>query len=173
MYIFDVVRKAYYQFILGFWRNLKFRFFGAKVGRNVKFYGNPFVMGYYTRLTIGDGCFVNEGVVFNSRDEIKIGNHVHLSSYCKIYTGTIDYQDWKTHLSAPVSIGNNCAIASGAIIVGGVDICDDVLVAAGSVVTKSIDKPGLYAGNPARFIRDHRVGNPDHYIEQRHNDKKI
>jgi len=34
-----------------------------------------------------------------------------------------------------------------------VTICDRVVVGAGSVVTKSIMAPGIYAGNPARFLR--------------------
>jgi acetyltransferase-like isoleucine patch superfamily enzyme len=34
-----------------------------------------------------------------------------------------------------------------------VAICDDVVIGAGSVVTRSITKPGIYAGNPARSLR--------------------
>jgi len=34
-----------------------------------------------------------------------------------------------------------------------VSICDDVVIGAGSVVTKDITEPGIYAGNPARLIR--------------------
>jgi acetyltransferase-like isoleucine patch superfamily enzyme len=34
-----------------------------------------------------------------------------------------------------------------------VTICDHVVIGAGAVVTKNIEKPGIYAGNPAKFIR--------------------
>jgi len=34
-----------------------------------------------------------------------------------------------------------------------VTICDGVVIGAGSVVTKDITKPGIYAGNPAKFLR--------------------
>jgi len=34
-----------------------------------------------------------------------------------------------------------------------VNICDNVVIGAGSVVTKDITKPGIYAGNPAKFLR--------------------
>jgi len=34
-----------------------------------------------------------------------------------------------------------------------IKICDNVVVGAGSVVTKDIDEPGIYAGNPAKLIR--------------------
>jgi acetyltransferase-like isoleucine patch superfamily enzyme len=58
-----------------------------------------------------------------------------------------DVTKWET-----TTIGNRVSIGSNATIMP-VSICDDVVVGAGSVVTKSISKPGIYAGNPARFLR--------------------
>ena len=49
-------------------------------------------------------------------------------------------------------IGNRVSIGSGATILP-VRICDDVVIGAGSVVTKDITKPGIYFGNPARYHR--------------------
>jgi acetyltransferase-like isoleucine patch superfamily enzyme len=54
---------------------------------------------------------------------------------------------WKaTHIGSRVSIGTNAAIMP-------VNICDHVVIGAGSVVTKDITVPGIYAGNPARLLR--------------------
>ena len=50
-------------------------------------------------------------------------------------------------------IGNRVSIGSNATILP-VDICDDVVIGAGSVVTKNIVQKGIYAGNPAQFIRE-------------------
>ena len=50
-------------------------------------------------------------------------------------------------------IGNNVSIGSNATILP-VSICDGVVIGAGSVVTKDITKKGIYAGNPARLIRE-------------------
>jgi acetyltransferase-like isoleucine patch superfamily enzyme len=55
--------------------------------------------------------------------------------------------DWKR-----TRIGNRVAIGSGATILP-VNICDGVVIGAGAVVTKNIDRPGIYAGNPATFRR--------------------
>ncbi|MBT7866808.1 MAG: N-acetyltransferase, partial [Opitutales bacterium] len=44
-------------------------------------------------------------------------------------------------------IGSNATILP-------VSICDRVVIGAGAVVTKDIDQPGTYAGNPARKLRD-------------------
>ena len=57
-------------------------------------------------------------------------------------------KNWK-----PTKIGNNVLIGSNATILP-VEICDDVVIGAGSVVTKDINKTGIYAGNPARFLRE-------------------
>jgi acetyltransferase-like isoleucine patch superfamily enzyme len=51
------------------------------------------------------------------------------------------------------NIGNQVSIGSNATILP-VDICDRVVIGAGSVVTKSITKPGIYVGNPAKLIKE-------------------
>jgi acetyltransferase-like isoleucine patch superfamily enzyme len=54
---------------------------------------------------------------------------------------------WRsTKIGSRVSLGSNATILP-------VSICDDVVVGAGAVVTKDINKPGIYAGNPARLLR--------------------
>ncbi len=52
----------------------------------------------------------------------------------------------------PVTIGDRCWIGARAVVLAGVTICDDAVVAAGSVVTRSIDEPGMYAGIAARRV---------------------
>jgi acetyltransferase-like isoleucine patch superfamily enzyme len=48
-------------------------------------------------------------------------------------------------------IGNHVSIGSNATILP-VKICDGVVIGAGAVVTKNIDLPGVYAGNPAKLV---------------------
>ena len=53
---------------------------------------------------------------------------------------------WKsTRIGSNVSIGSNATILP-------VNICDNVVIGAGSVVTKDIVKPGTYVGNPAKLL---------------------
>jgi len=52
-----------------------------------------------------------------------------------------------------VTIGNRCWLGTGVMVRNGLSICDDVVIGIGSVVVKNITIPGIYAGNPARFIR--------------------
>jgi acetyltransferase-like isoleucine patch superfamily enzyme len=86
-------------------------------------------------VTIGDDCFIAHGVMFIN-DLFVTGGPAH---------GRKDL--WR-----PTVIGNKVSIGSNATILP-VDICDNVVIGAGAVVTKTIDKPGVYAGNPARLFR--------------------
>jgi acetyltransferase-like isoleucine patch superfamily enzyme len=86
-------------------------------------------------VSIGEDCFIAHGVMF-------INDRFELGGPAK---GRKDL--WRS-----TTIGNRVSIGSNATILP-VQICDDVVIGAGAVVTKSIDKPGIYAGNPARFLR--------------------
>ena len=83
-------------------------------------------------VTIGEDCFISHGAMFIN-DPFRIGGPARG-----------DQTQWKeTTIGDRVSIGTNATIMP-------VNICDDVVVGAGSVVTKDITEPGTYAGNPAR-----------------------
>ena len=86
-------------------------------------------------VSIGEDCFVGHGVMFIN-DPFSAGGPAR---------GRKDL--WRsTHIGNRVSIGSNATIMP-------VDICDDVVIGAGAVVTRSIHEPGVYAGNPARLMR--------------------
>jgi len=87
-------------------------------------------------LTIGEDCFIGHGVM-TINDRFDKGGP------------SFDQDDW-----AATTIGNRVSIGSNATLLP-VTICDDVVVGAGSIVTKDISEPGVYAGNPARLIRPH------------------
>jgi len=56
-------------------------------------------------------------------------------------------------LNGGVEVGRNCWVGSKAVIKHYVTICDKVIIGMGAVVTKDIDRPGIYVGNPARFLK--------------------
>lgn len=55
--------------------------------------------------------------------------------------------------SKPITIGNNCWLASNAVVCAGVTISDNCVIGAGSVVTKDIPSDSLAVGVPAKVIR--------------------
>ena len=86
-------------------------------------------------VSIGNDCFISHGVMFIN-DLFKAGGPAG---------GNKDL--WK-----PTNIGNHVSIGSNATILP-VNICGHVVIGAGSVVTKDITAPGIYAGNPVRLLR--------------------
>ncbi len=52
----------------------------------------------------------------------------------------------------PTKLGNRVSIGTNATVLP-VRICDNVVIGAGAVVTKDINVPGIYVGNPARLLR--------------------
>lgn len=106
---------------------------GVIIGNNCRIQSHCFICEL---VTIGKNCFVGHGVMFIN-DDWKKGSPAHG-----------DRSLWKKTI-----IGNNVSIGSNATILP-VSICDDVIIGAGSVVAKNIDKPGFYAGNPARKLRE-------------------
>ncbi len=86
-------------------------------------------------VSIGNDCFISHGAMFIN-DLFSDG----APSFGKP-------ELWKKTV-----IGNNVSIGTNSTILP-VSICDNVVVGAGSVVTRNLTKPGIYAGNPAKFVR--------------------
>lgn len=104
----------------------------VKIGARTKIQSHTFICEL---VDIGEDCFIGHGVMFIN-DLFSNGGPTR---------GNKDL--WKkTRIGREVSIGNNSTLLP-------VDICDQVVIGAGSVVTKNITKSGTYAGNPARFLR--------------------
>jgi acetyltransferase-like isoleucine patch superfamily enzyme len=105
----------------------------AKIGNNCKVQSHSFICEL---VTIGNNCFIGHGVMFIN-DLFSEGG-----------PAGGDQTKWKaTNIGNTVSIGSNATILP-------VTICDNVVIGAGSVVTKNILESGVYAGNPARKIRN-------------------
>ena len=104
----------------------------VKIGDNTKIQSHSFICEL---VEIGNNCFIGHGVMFIN-DKFKFGKPA--SGNKKIWL--------KTKINSNVFIGSNSTILP-------VSICSNVVVGAGSVVTKNITKPGKYAGNPAKKIK--------------------
>lgn len=120
--------------------------------------------------SIGDGCFIGPFVEIQKDAVIgantKVQSHsficslVQIGKECFIGHGVVFVNDLFSNggpagdpaLWEKTTVGNRVSIGSNATILP-VTICDDVVIGAGSVVTRSIDQPGVYAGNPVRRIR--------------------
>jgi acetyltransferase-like isoleucine patch superfamily enzyme len=104
----------------------------ASIGRGTKIQSHAFVCEL---VTIGQDCVVSHGAKFVN-DLFATGGPARG-----------DKSLWKS-----TKIGNHVSIGTNATILP-VNICDNVVVGSGSVVTKDITEPGIYAGNPARLLK--------------------
>ena len=144
------------------------------VGKNTQLRNsNIFIKGNNNILYIGDDCIVNNTSIIldNESSEIRIGNKtsiakaqiVSLESY-KIEIGEdcmlsydIEIRNTDSHKiydKNTINIGNHVWLGMRAIILKGVNIGDNSIVAAGSIVTKDVKANTIISGNPAKQIKE-------------------
>jgi len=99
------------------------------------------------KITIGDGSGMS-GTVISSAECIEIGSKV----FCGANV-TITDTDWHENKSAPVIIGSNVWLGINVVVLKGVTIGNNTVVAANSVVTKDIPANVIAAGQPAKVVK--------------------
>ena len=104
----------------------------VKIGDNSRISSHTYIC---EKVEIGKNCFISHGVMFTN-DKFVDGNI------------SFNKSEWiKTVIEDDVLIGSNATILP-------VNICSNVVIGAGAVVTKDIKKKGIYVGNPAKFLKD-------------------
>lgn len=103
--------------------------------------------------------------------------HIYVGDYTMFAPGVIvataghpilpELRETVYQYNMPVHIGKNCWIGAGAIILPGVTIGDQVVVGAGSVVTKDLPSNVVAVGNPCRVIREINEHDRVYYFKNR------
>lgn len=106
----------------------------------------------------GTGVLIAEEVYLNARAPIHLGDHVRLSSFVRINTGSLDLDTppdvRSAHVGKPVRIEKYAWLATGVTVNPGVTIHEGAVVGAGSVVSGDLPAYTLCAGVPAKPIRE-------------------
>ena len=123
---------------------------------------NNFNCDYGKNINVGENFYVNFNCVILDVAQVRIGDNCFIAPQVGIYTATHPI-DPAARISGieyakPITIGNNCWIGGNATINPGVTLGHNVVVASGSVVTKSFGDNVVIGGNPAKIIKD--VENP-------------
>lgn len=105
---------------------------GVRIGSRTRIQSHSFICSL---VEIGEDCFIGHGVMF-------------INDLFAQGCPSKSKDRWKS-----TKIGNQVSIGSNATILP-ISICDGVVIGAGSVVTHDILERGIYAGNPAKKIRD-------------------
>lgn len=159
--LFKFTKKVWYKFIV--MPILKKQF--AKCGRNVNIGMNSDIT--YCNTYIGDNSSIGGGALFlSTRAKIIIESNVMIGPHVTIISGNhrtdiigrnmIDIKDNEKKIDddKDIIIKNDVWIGAKSIILKGVTIGEGSIIAAGSIVTKNVDSYSIYAGVPAKKIKN-------------------
>ena len=115
----------------------------------------PFFTDCGKNIHLGKNVFINSGCHFQDQGGIYIGDGTFIGH--NVILATLNH-DLNPNSRAdmwpkPIHLGKKVWIGSGAIVLPGVSIGDNSVIAAGSVVTKNVPENSVYGGNPAKFIK--------------------
>lgn len=117
----------------------------------------PFYCDYGFNITTEENVFVNFDCKFLDAGRIYIGANTMIGPNVSIYASShpTDCQQRINHIGVakPIIIGKNCWIGGNSVILPSVNLGHNVVVGAGSVVTKSFGPNLVIAGNPAKIIK--------------------
>ncbi|MBP5528601.1 MAG: acyltransferase [Lachnospiraceae bacterium] len=162
-FIKEICKNLIYIFInyfityIPFWplRKLLYLICGMKIGKGSRILMGTKIDGS-SKIRIGKRTIVNENCFLDGRSGLTIGDDVTVAVYSRLISGGhfIDDEDFAYH-GDEIIIGNNVAIFSGCTVLAGANIEDGCVFSAMSLVRKgTYKKKGIYAGNPAKYIRD-------------------
>lgn len=118
---------------------------------------SPFFISYGVNVHLSDEVFINANVTLQDNAPIYIGRNTMLGPNVQCYTASHPLeaerrlQGWET--AKAIDIGERVWIGGGAIILPGVTIGNEAVIAAGAVVSKDVAAKTLVGGNPAREIK--------------------
>ncbi len=134
------------------------RRFGARIGRGLVIKPQVWIK-YPWRLVTGDHCWIGQGVWIDNLADVRLGSHVCVSQQVYICTGSHDYRKPSFDLiTRPVELGDGAWLGARALILAGVSVGTNAVVAAGSIVTKDVPAAAVVAGNPARPLASREQG---------------
>ena len=136
------------------WRRLVLRAFGARVGAGARLYGSTRIW-FPPNLTLGEGALLGPGVNCYNQGRIDIGARTVVSQGAHLCAGTHDINDPDFQLIAkPIAIGAQAWVAAEAFVGPGVSVGEGAVLGARGVAFRDIEPWAVYAGNPARKLKD-------------------
>jgi len=147
---------------------------------------------------IGKGCYIEPPLHANfGGKHVHFGKHVYanfnltLADDTHIYVGDYtkfgpnvtlataghpivpDLREKGYQYNFPIHIGKNCWIGAGVIVMPGITVADNVVIGAGSVVTKDIPTNVIAVGNPCRVLREINEHDREYYFQDRRIDDSL
>jgi acetyltransferase-like isoleucine patch superfamily enzyme len=112
------------------------------------------------RVRIGEGTFLNIGVMVAAMELVEIGAHCMLANNCFVTDADHRVDDFKQPITwqgfttkGPTRIGDNTWLGANVVVTSGVTIGERCVIGANSVVTRDIAPFSVAAGTPAKVLR--------------------
>ena len=117
----------------------------------------PFWCDYGYNIEVGENFYSNHNCIILDGAKVTFGDNVFIAPNCGFYTAghplDKDQRNQGLEYAYPITIGNHVWFGAQVAVLPGVTIGDDVVIAAGSIVTKDIPSGVIAAGNPCKVIR--------------------
>jgi len=145
--------------IFNFLKSLYINILGGKAGKKITYY--PGIrLGNVSKLKLGDNVDLAWGVIITTKGKVQIGDRTLIGYGTKILSANHNIPSNRGriftsgHSSSEIIIGNDVWIGASCIILPGIKIGEGSVIAAGSVVTKSVKPYTIVAGVPAKLIKN-------------------
>lgn len=139
------------------WRRLVLRLFGAQIGRGARVHASAMIW-HPGNLELGDQVLIGPGVRLYNQGRITVGPRTVISQRAHICASTHDVGDPHFQLQLrPIVIGTQCWVAAEAFVGPGVTMHDRSVLAARGALFGNAEADGIYAGNPAAFLKKRQL----------------
>ena len=139
----------------------------GECGRNV-WIVPPMKFTIGKHISIGEGCYFNQGLTMIDDWKIEIGDHCLFGpnvTLCTTGHAISPKHRMDGMYSFPIKIGNNCWIGANVVILPDVTIGDNSVIGAGSIVTKDIPANVIAFGSPCRVYREINERDDEYYFK--------
>lgn len=113
----------------------------------------PMQIDIGANVKIGNHVFINHSLTVMARGSIEIEDDVMIGPGASLLTANHDLYDHQVLLCGKVTIKKNAWIGAKAMILPGVTVGENAIVAGGSVVTKDVEANTVVGGNPVRVLK--------------------
>jgi galactoside O-acetyltransferase len=113
---------------------------------------------YGYNIEIGENFYSNHNLVILDPAKVTFGDNVFIAPNCGFYTAghpiDAELRNQLLEFAYPITVGNNVWFGGNVVVLPGVTIADNVVIGAGSVVTKDIPANVVAVGNPCKVLRE-------------------